>query len=54
MTTKRNPRIDDMTDEELMCFVRWCRDNDERITQLPDLCRRVLKAYAGVRSQRVA
>ena len=54
MTTKRNPRIDDMTDEQLMCFVQWCRLNDDRIVELPELCRRVLKAYAGVRSQRAA
>lgn len=43
---KRNPRIDDLSNENLLCFVQWCRLNDDRITSMPDLCRNVLKAYA--------
>jgi hypothetical protein len=44
---KRHPRIDDLSDESLLAFVLWCRLNDDRITSMPDLVRRVLHAYAG-------
>lgn len=47
---KRQPRIDDIGDAELIAFVLWCRLNDERIVSMPDLVRTVLKAYAGART----
>jgi len=44
---KRQPRLDDLSDEGLLAFVQWCRLNDARITAMPGLCRAVLHAYAG-------
>lgn len=40
MTTPRP-----ISDEALICFVRWCRLNDWRIVSDPTFARRVLEAY---------
>ena len=45
-----------ITDEALVCFVRWCRLNSEHIVTNPVIARRVLEAYrrAGIELARTA
>lgn len=37
-----------IADDDLMCFVRWCRTNGPVVTADPRVVRRVLAAYVGV------
>lgn len=44
---RREPRIDDLTDAELIAFVTWCRWNAPEFVSDPATVRRVLHAYVG-------
>ena len=35
-------------DDNLMCFVKWCRTNGPVVTADPRIVRRVLRAYVGI------
>lgn len=39
------PPPDPLTDDALMCFVRWCRENHPRFVYDPMIARRVLSVY---------
>lgn len=49
MTTPRP-----ISDEALICFVKWCRLNDPRIVLDPAIARRVLEAYRRVSAKEPA
>lgn len=34
-----------MTDDNLLCFAMWCRNNDEKFVYNPEVLRRVYRAY---------
>jgi len=38
-----------ITDEALVCFVLWCRQNPESVATNPEVARKVLAAYTKVR-----
>lgn len=48
MRRRRSPRVAEITDEALACFVEWCRTNRASIVEDLVIVRGVLNAYAAI------